>query len=45
MLDQVIPTLEDLREAQQRIAAHIHQTPVYTSELLKALRRQCVFQM
>ena len=28
------PDIDDLREAQQRIAPHIHRTPVYTSSLL-----------
>ncbi|MEH6580580.1 MAG: pyridoxal-phosphate dependent enzyme [Halioglobus sp.] len=30
------PGLEDIRSAQQRIAPHVHKTPVYTSELLDA---------
>ncbi len=29
-----IPTLEDLRAARRRIAPHVHETPVMTSELL-----------
>ena len=36
MTEQVAPTLEQLREAHQRIAPHVHRTPVYTSRLLDA---------
>jgi threonine dehydratase len=31
---QEIPSLESIKEAQARIAPHIHRTPIYTSSLL-----------
>ncbi len=31
---QEIPSLESLKEAQERIAPHVHRTPIYTSSLL-----------
>ena len=31
---QQIPTIDDLLDAQTRIAPYIHRTPIYTSSLL-----------
>ena len=31
---QIIPSLESIKEAQARIAPHVHRTPIYTSSLL-----------
>ena len=35
--DLVVPTWEDVIEAHERIAPHIHRTPVLTSSYLNAL--------
>ena len=39
----IIPTAADVREAQQRIKPHIHQTPVLTSSYLNALTGASLF--
>jgi len=35
--DALIPTLTDLRAAQERIAPYVHRTPVMTSRTLDVL--------
>jgi len=37
LVDDFRPTLKDVREAQRRIAPHIHRTPVLTSESLNEI--------